>query len=233
MTREFYKQEYHKQFTEDKIAKRPYASMYEKKKEDVLAFLRERENGIILDIGCGPGRITTPLAHINTKLIIGMDISEKMIAEAKKSLEGARNPQNVHFVVADAEYLPFRSNSINSVISLDVIPHLESPFEHIKEMKRITNNGGYLLFDFSNRNPLWMVGYPKFMIENIYLHLRKRKMMNFLLSGCVTFDSQHRVTHYFRKRIDRYLSQLNLINVLCKKYGLFLAPKVYLFFVKK
>ena len=233
MAREFYKQEYHKEFTEDKIAKRPYASMYEKKKGDVLAFFRNKEDGIILDIGCGPGRITKPLAEINEKLIIGMDISEKMVTSVKKSMVRADHLQKAHFVVGEAEYIPFKSNSIDTVISLDVIPHLKFPFEHIKEMKRVVKNGGYLLLDFSNRNPLWIVAYPKFMIEGIYAHIRKRKMIKFLLSGCVTSDAQHRVTHYFRRRIDSYLSQLNLINVSCKKYGLFLAPKVYLLIVKK
>ena len=86
MYQEYYRKQYHKVFTEENIARRPYAKLYQEKIVDVLRFVRSEENGVILDVGCGYGRLIVPIVRMRTKWVVGMDISEEMI---KKAMPGA------------------------------------------------------------------------------------------------------------------------------------------------
>ena len=69
----------------------------------LLAELKPRQDGRYLEIGCGPGTWTKPVAE-RAKEVLALDISEEMIAQAKKYVGEVGN---VTFVNADAaEYQP-------------------------------------------------------------------------------------------------------------------------------
>ena len=50
-------------------------------------------NSIAIDVGCGPGNSTRPLAEYFDQ-VIGCDISETQVAEAQKD---PSNPSNISF----------------------------------------------------------------------------------------------------------------------------------------
>jgi ubiquinone/menaquinone biosynthesis C-methylase UbiE len=52
-----------------------------------LSFVSPKKTDLILEIGCGTGRITIPLAK-NCKQIIGVDFSDRMLVIAKKKFLG-------------------------------------------------------------------------------------------------------------------------------------------------
>jgi trans-aconitate 2-methyltransferase len=62
---------------------------------------------LVLDVGCGTGRLTAELLHgLPRGRAIGVDLSENMIATAGRHLVPAF-PSRIAFVRADAEALPF------------------------------------------------------------------------------------------------------------------------------
>ena len=48
-------------------------------------------------------------------------------------------------MVGDIQKLPFKDNSIESILCLDVLEHVEEPWTACRELYRVLNPGGYLL----------------------------------------------------------------------------------------
>jgi SAM-dependent methyltransferase len=98
--------------------------------------------GTALDVGSGPGNVTSSLARAAGAdgLALGVDISEPMLARAVRAESG---PQ-VGFIRADAQRLPFRDNTVDAVVSLAVLQLIPDPAAALAEMARVLRPGGRL-----------------------------------------------------------------------------------------
>ena len=67
------------------------------------------DNSTVVDVACGNGRLLNMLAEKSTFYGHGVDISDKMIEQAKKI-----NP-NMDFYVAGCENLPFENGKIDII----------------------------------------------------------------------------------------------------------------------
>ena len=95
----------------------------------------------VLDIGCGAGRLTEFFAK-DFKRADGVDISEKMVEEAKKRLS---HISNVHFVAGDGMHYPFKDDEFDLVFSYIVFQHMPSVEvvkENFREIKRVLKKDG-------------------------------------------------------------------------------------------
>ncbi|KAJ1017731.1 hypothetical protein NDA16_005050 [Ustilago loliicola] len=107
----------------------------------------------ILDIGCGPGTITTSLArYIPNGSIIGTDYSAEVVANAQKSLErlqaGATTDaergaaERCRFELASVFELPYSDDSFDVIYCHQMLLHLPNPTNALKEMRRVCKPGG-------------------------------------------------------------------------------------------
>lgn len=98
--------------------------------------------GTVLDVGCGPGPLTTSLAEAvgSDGLALGVDVSEPMLARAVRAKAG---PQ-AGFLRADAQHLPLRDETVDAVISIAVLQLIPDPAAALAEMKRVLRPGGRL-----------------------------------------------------------------------------------------
>jgi len=97
--------------------------------------------GKLLDIGGASGLF---LSYLSTNIEpTVLDISYKMCIEAKRN-------KISKIVCADAENLPFESNSFDSVVSLEMIYYLENPMSFIIEVERILKSNGIFVVSFYN-----------------------------------------------------------------------------------
>jgi arsenite methyltransferase len=96
--------------------------------------------GTALDVGSGPGSVTSSLADAvgPDGLVLGVDISEAMLARAVRTEAG---PQ-VGFLRADAQRLPLRDNTIDAVVSLAVLQLIPNPAAALAEIARVLRPGG-------------------------------------------------------------------------------------------
>ncbi len=107
----------------------------------------------ILDVGCGPGTITTSLARYASEgKTIGVDISASVLQKAK-SLAAEANmategPGSVVFEEANVlEGLPYPDNTFDIIYSSQVLGHLpppDLPVQALVEMRRVLKPGGIL-----------------------------------------------------------------------------------------
>lgn len=95
----------------------------------------------ILDFGCGAGQILKEIKKVNPGAkLIGLDISEKALNEAKKEL-----PYAEFYKINDGEKVPIQDNSVDLIFSSEVIEHAYDTENAVSEISRILKSGGKLL----------------------------------------------------------------------------------------
>lgn len=98
----------------------------------------------ILDVGCGPGTITTDLAdRVKPGEVIGIDAAEAVISRATALLTDGTTP-NCRFAVGDVYALDFPDNRFDIVHAHQVLQHLKDPVAALAEMYRVTRPGGII-----------------------------------------------------------------------------------------
>jgi len=102
--------------------------------EEVLALLDLEGSERVLDVGCGDGKITAEIAtRLPRGMVLGVDPSRDMIAFASSHFGPAARP-NLRFEVADARFLPFRSefNLVVSFNALHWVPEQDAALRSIR-----------------------------------------------------------------------------------------------------
>lgn len=98
--------------------------------------------GKMLDIGCGGGTLTECLPYFYPEMkVLGCDVSKTGISYAEKYGEG-----KVKYSVIKNNILPYRDNSIDIIVSLDVLEHVPDIHLFLKEIKRVLKKKGLLFF---------------------------------------------------------------------------------------
>lgn len=116
----------------------------------ILRALAEAEGvRTILDVPCGTGRFTGALARQGFQ-IFGSDISLEMITESLRK-EEQRHPNVAGHVQADAERLPLRDRSVDCVMSIRFMFHVDPPtrVRILREMRRVSRR--WLVIDYRHR----------------------------------------------------------------------------------
>jgi ubiquinone/menaquinone biosynthesis C-methylase UbiE len=71
---------------------------------------------LVLDIGCGTGYSTCQVAEQYRARVIGLDISQRSLVEAKRRVIKDGLVEKVWIVQADAHHLPFRQNTFGRIL---------------------------------------------------------------------------------------------------------------------
>ena len=122
--------------------------------ERILELLDKEDRGLLLDAPSGIGELSHLLKEKGFDVIAG-DIDEDVI-QAK----------DVQFKQLDLNTtLPFTDNSLDFVINVEGLEHLENPHHTIKEFSRVLKSGGKLVMTTPNvlnifsRVRYFLIGY--------------------------------------------------------------------------
>jgi ubiquinone/menaquinone biosynthesis C-methylase UbiE len=110
----------------------------------IVEFTQPKSQDIVLDLGAGTGAVSFALAP-RVKRVIAVDISESMLAEARKKAEDA-NIGNIEFVVGDF-LQPNVSEKVDAIVSNIALHHLtdEDKAKAIKNMAGLLNDKGRIV----------------------------------------------------------------------------------------
>jgi len=142
-----------------------------------LAFVRERlaAHGIepgarILDVACGGGLVSFPLAEVGFD-VLGVDLAEGAIEAARARVSAS---STLAFQVGDAYALEAPDASFDAVLLLDMLEHVERPADVLAEAARVVRPGGLVLFNTFNSTPLaWLLAVHgfKFVVRDAPEHI--------------------------------------------------------------
>lgn len=96
----------------------------------------------LLDVGCGPGTLTTDLAaRVTPGRVVGVDVSADVIAQAREHAH-AQGVGNVSFVVGDFRTANLASASFDIVHAHQLLHHLADPVAALQTMAKLARPGG-------------------------------------------------------------------------------------------
>ena len=129
----------------------------------------------VLDIGTGPGTIPLNLKKRYPDIhFTGIDIATGMIREATS--HAARTGLSLSLCVGDGESLPFGSGTIDGIISLFAMHHMDHPERLLKEIDRVLKADGVLLIiDFRRDMSGWLFKLINIIWQTIFLFSAARK----------------------------------------------------------
>ncbi|MBM7599848.1 ubiquinone/menaquinone biosynthesis C-methylase UbiE [Virgibacillus halotolerans] len=110
-------------------------------RKDIVPFIEKHlaKGSNILDIGCGDGYGSFKLQQSEYD-VTGMDISSEMIGMAEKRL--ATEP--ITFLQGDVNDLPFKDESFDGMMAINVLEWTESPAEGLEELIRVVKKDGLI-----------------------------------------------------------------------------------------
>jgi ubiquinone/menaquinone biosynthesis C-methylase UbiE len=106
----------------DRHAGRVFGGVYRRVAEDVAA--AAPTGGVVLDAGCGSGRLAVEIALRRPDLCVrGVDLEHGMIDVARRRAERANLADRVQFTVADLADLPLPDGSVDLIVSTASLHH--------------------------------------------------------------------------------------------------------------
>jgi 2-polyprenyl-3-methyl-5-hydroxy-6-metoxy-1,4-benzoquinol methylase len=137
--------------------------------------------GAWLDCGCADGGYSEALLDYGAERVAGVDVETERIERARTEREG-----NVAFEVASAEALPFEDASFDGLLLNEVLEHVGSEQQVLREVERVLLPGGHLALFSPNRwFPFeghglraggWVVDVPVPLVPWLPLRLTRRFM---------------------------------------------------------
>ncbi|UOR10475.1 class I SAM-dependent methyltransferase [Halobacillus amylolyticus] len=107
----------------------------------VTKWLKPNVSWSVLDIATGGGHVARQLSPY-VKTVFATDLTEQMLENTASHLASF---DNIHYVIADAEELPFLQSSFD-VVTCRIAPHhFPHPEKFISEVQRVLKQGGYFL----------------------------------------------------------------------------------------
>lgn len=105
-------------------------------------------DGPILEAGCGVGQYVFALGRLGYQCV-GVDFAEATVQKVK------RVSPELDIRCQDIRALQFEDDSFAAVCSFGVIEHFRDGYDDVlREMRRVTQRGGYLFLSFPHMSPL-------------------------------------------------------------------------------
>ncbi len=121
--------------------------------------LAAAQDGRVLELGCGTGRISVPVARAGARLV-GIDRSAAMLARGRQRLRRSRLTGTASLVRGDIRHLPFRRRSGFSLVMapygiLQSLTREKDLRATIESVHRVLPRGGLFVVDLVPDLPRW------------------------------------------------------------------------------
>jgi cyclopropane fatty-acyl-phospholipid synthase-like methyltransferase len=108
--------------------------------------LPDFNNKNVLDLGCGYGWHCRYAIENNARMVVGVDISVKMLEKAKSMTK----EENIQYIRKSIEEIEFTENSFDIIISSLAFHYIESYNELIKKIYKWLNKNGNFIFSIEH-----------------------------------------------------------------------------------
>ena len=110
------------------------------------------KNRLVLDVGCGNGYHMWRMLGEGAQLVVGVDPSQFFLAQFHLIKHYAGIDLPIHLLPLKGEELPaftreYRGKGFDSVFSMGVLYHRQSPITHLQELRYFLRSGGELVLE--------------------------------------------------------------------------------------
>jgi len=138
-------------------------------RKEAVRVANDRPAQRILGVGVGTG-LSLPHFRRDSQ-VTGIDISEEMLAKARRRVEREKLDHVQALHVMDAEHLEFEENSFDAVLALYVASVVPSPARFAAEMRRVCIPGGTIVLvnHFTSEN--WALRWMERRLAHLARHI--------------------------------------------------------------
>lgn len=136
--RRWHEEEAERRFSLDRLLYAPPA--FDAVVAEGFKFLDLSSEAVVLDMGCGEGKETQRLVDQDLT-VISVDLSQAQLCRARERVRQHAPGATVIFIQANAERLPFRSDSLHHIYGKAVLHHLDIEGS-AREIRRLLDAGG-------------------------------------------------------------------------------------------
>ena len=136
---------------------------YRRWQRSLVSQLELTRRATVLDVCTGTGLVAVEVVRRIGCRVVGVDLSERMIEQARRRLETQHITPSVGLVKGRAESLPFADDSFDAVVFTYLLRYVEDPQATLRELARVLRWGGQMasLEFFVPRSPilhaLWLM----------------------------------------------------------------------------
>lgn len=156
--------------------------------------LASRERSLTLELGCGTGRVTVPVARTGVQ-IVGIDRSREMLARARRRVARAKLVDGAWLLRGDIRRLPFDGRRFGLVMApygvLQSLIRESDLSDTLSDVARVIEPGGLLGIDLVPDVPRW-----KEYRNRVTLRERTARGSLVTLTESVSQDVSQRLTRF-------------------------------------
>lgn len=155
-------------------------------RKKVVALVDEKNPQQVLDIATGTGDLAINLAKTGANRIIGLDLSEGMLAVGRKKVAKEQLSHLIELVQGDSEALPFENDTFDAITVAFGVRNFENLDKGLSEIYRVLKPGGIFViletsvptkfpfkqgYNFYTKNLLPLIGKLFSKDEDAYSYL--------------------------------------------------------------
>jgi ubiquinone/menaquinone biosynthesis C-methylase UbiE len=177
------------------------------------------EKGKAIDVGTGPGIIpiflSKALPGVRFK---GIDLSSVMIDLAKRNAKDEGLADKVEFEVGSAYSLPVEDHSLDLVLCINAIHHLDRPMDFFNEVARSLKEGGaFVIVDFHRDASFVFIGIFNLLWKAFFgKHPKAKKgflesiRSSYTLEECQNFLERSRLKHWklYTRTVEMWIESI-------------------------
>lgn len=174
-------------------------------RKKTVKLVKKHQPEKILDIATGTADLAIALTKTGAKEIVGVDISEGMLAKGREKIIDKKLDKIIRLSYGDSERLPFEDNLFDVITVAFGVRNFENPEKGLTEILRVLKPGGHLyVLEFSKPT--------KFPIKQLYNFYFK----NILPTWGKLISKDNAAYRYLPNSVDAFPHGKDFLNILEK-----------------
>jgi demethylmenaquinone methyltransferase/2-methoxy-6-polyprenyl-1,4-benzoquinol methylase len=97
---------------------------------------------LVLDVACGPARVSRALAEATNAYVVGLDLSDSMLSQGKANVAAAGLQDRIGLALGRGEELPFADATFDALTFTYLLRYVTDPAATLAELARVVKPGG-------------------------------------------------------------------------------------------